>query len=199
MKKPTLYKDNLKNYRPVSNLNCLSRLPEKVVVNHLNSHINSSKLSNLYRSTYKIFHSNEAALLKIHKDVLSSTDDFKLTVLTLLDLSAAFDTVDHTILLGRLNEWFGITGKAVDWFKSYLTRRCQRIKLRDCMSFKSDLTFSIPQRSVLCPPTFTFLIRVSTFSFAYLQFAVLVFTTSGIYGIFAVTLISIVQNYLRIL
>ena len=82
-------------------------------------------------------------------------DAGKVTALTLLDLSAAFDTIDHTILLRRLDDWFGVTGKALDWFKSYLTGRRQRIKLGDCLSSKADLKFGLPQGSVLGPLVFT--------------------------------------------
>ena len=77
--------------------------------NRLNLHIYSSKLSNHYQSAYKTFHSTETALLKIHNDILSSMDNDKVTALTLLDLSAAFDTINHTILLSRLSEWFRLT------------------------------------------------------------------------------------------
>ena len=121
--------------------------------NHSNSHISSPKLSNHYHSAYKNFHSSETAS-KIHNDILSSMNNGKVTALTLLDLFAAFDTIDHTILLGRLNEWFGVTGKALDWLKSYLTGRCQRLKLGDCLSSKSYLTFGVPQGSVLGPLLF---------------------------------------------
>ena len=155
LKKPTLSKDNLKNYRPVSNLSFLSEILEKVVTNRSNSHIKSSQLSNHYQSAYINVQSYESVLLKIYNDILSSMDHGKVTSLTLLDLSAAFDTIDHTILLRRLNEWFAVTGKALDWFKSYPTRRCQRIKLDDCLSSKSYLTFGVPQRSVLGPLLFT--------------------------------------------
>ena len=82
-------------------------------------------------------------------------DAGKVTALTLLDLSAAFDTIDHTILLRRLDDWFGVTGKTLNWFKSYLTGRCQRIKLDDCLSSKADLRFGVPQGSVLGPLLFT--------------------------------------------
>ena len=78
-----------------------------------------------------------------------------MTALTLLNLSAAFDTIDHTILLSRLDDWFGVTGKALDWFKWYLTGRCQRIRLGDCLSSKADLKFGVPQGSVLGPLLFT--------------------------------------------
>ena len=110
-----------------------------------------SKLFSHYRSAYKKCHSTVTALLKIHNDIPSSMDNGKVTASTLLDLSAAFDTFDLTILLRRLDEWFGVTGKARDWFKSYLTGRCQRIKLGDGLSSKSDLTFGVPQGSVLGP------------------------------------------------
>ena len=108
----------------VSNLSFLSKVLDKVVVNQLHTHINSSNTSNQYQSAYRKFHSTETALLKIHNDILASMDAGKVTPLTLLDLFAAFDTIDHTILLGRLEDWFRVTGKALDWFKSYLTGRC---------------------------------------------------------------------------
>ena len=108
----------MKNYRPVSNLSFLSKVFEKVVVNQLNTHINSSNTSSQYQSAYRKFQSTETALLKIHNDILASMDAGKVTALTSLDLSAALDTVDHTILLRRLDDWFGVTGKALDWFES---------------------------------------------------------------------------------
>ena len=93
--------------------------------------------------------------LKIHNDMLSWMDDGRITALTLLDLSAAFDTIDHTILLRRLGDWFGVSGKALDWFKLFLTGRSQRIKLGNCLSSRSDLSFGVPQGSVLGPLLFT--------------------------------------------
>ena len=108
-----------------------------------------------YHSAYRKFHSTETALLKIHNDILASMDASKVTALTLLDLSAAFDTINHTILLRRLDYWFGVTGKALDWFKSYLTGRCQRIRLGDCLSSNAYLKFGVPQGSLLGPLLFT--------------------------------------------
>ena len=126
------------------------------MVNQLNSHTNSSNKFNQYQSAYRKFHSTKTALLKIHNDILASMDAGKVTALTVLDLSAAFDTIDHTILLRRLDYWFGVTGKALNWFKLYLTGRCQQIKPCDCLSSKVDLKFGVPQGSVLRPLLFTF-------------------------------------------
>ena len=81
----------------------------------------------------------------------SNMDGAKVTALTLLILSAAFDTIHHTILLRRLDDWFGVTGKALNWLKLYLTGRCQGIKLGECLSSKADLKFGVPQGSVLRP------------------------------------------------
>ena len=145
----------MNNYRPGSNISFLSKVLEKVVVNQLNTHINSSNASNQYQSAYRKFHSTETALMKIHNDVLAALDAGKVTALTLLDLSAAFDTIDLTIPLRRLDDWFGVTEKALDWFESYLTGRYQRIKLGDCLSSKADLKFGVPQGSVLGPLLFT--------------------------------------------
>ena len=154
-KQPSLNKDSMKNYRPVSNLSFLSKVLKKVVVNQLNTHINSSYTSNQYQSAYRKFHSTETALLKINSDILASIDASRVTALTLLGLSAPFDTIDHTILLSRLDDWFGVTGKALNWFKSYLTGRCQRIKIGDGLSSKADLKSGVPRGSVLGPLLFT--------------------------------------------
>ena len=155
LKKPTLNRDDMKNYRPVSNLSFLSKILEKVVASHLNSHINSSHTSNDYQSAYRKFHSIETALPKIHNDILSSMDDGRVTASTLLHLSAAFDTIDNTIILRRLGNWFGVSRKAFEWFKSYFTGRSQRIKLGNCLSSRSDLSFGVPQGPGLGPLLFT--------------------------------------------
>ena len=100
--------------------------------------------------------STETALVKIHNDSLSAMDEGKVMVLTLLDLSAAFDTTDHSMLLGRLEDWVGVTGRAHNWLRSYLTGRSQQVKLGECLSRKVNLPFGVPQGSVLGPLLFTF-------------------------------------------
>ena len=155
-KKPTLHKDNMKNYWSASNCSFLSQVLNRVVASQLNSHTNSSNKSNQYQCAYRKSHSTETALLKIHNDILSSMDDGEVTPLTSLTLSTAFDTIDHTILLRLwLNDWFWVIGKALGWFKLYLTGRCQRIRLGDCLSSRADLPFGVPRGSIFGPLLFT--------------------------------------------
>ena len=110
LKKTTLPKEELNSYRPISNHFLISKILEKVVANRLSSHIYINGLTNASQSAYKQFHSTETALLKVHNDINLNIDNGKVTALTLLDLSAAFDTIDHGILIKRLSTWYGISG-----------------------------------------------------------------------------------------
>ena len=114
-------KSGKKNYRPISNLPFISKLCEKVVVMQLTDHLLRNNLMEPLQFAYRPNHSVETALLRICNDILRSMDQRRITVLVLLDLSAAFDTVDHQILLHRLQSRFGVTGVVLDWFTSYLT------------------------------------------------------------------------------
>ena len=106
-------------------------------------------LHDLMQSAYKKHHSTESALLYIFDDVLSALDLKRLIMLILQDLSAAFDTVDHDILLNRLEKRLGITGKALAWFKSYLSDRTQSVRIKGMQSHEQPLRFGVPQGSVL--------------------------------------------------
>ena len=154
LKKPTLDKNNFKNYRPVSNLNFLSKLTEKAVANQIKAHINTFKLDNPFQSAYKAFHSTETALLSVQNDIYAAMGRGELTALTLLDLSAAFDTIDHHILLDRLRDWFGLCGNALDWIASYLKNRFQSVCIENIKSNPIELIFGVPQGSVLGPLLF---------------------------------------------
>ena len=105
----------------------------------------------MYQSAFKVLHSTETALLKVQNDILRAVDDNKSVILLLLDLSAAFDTVDHLILLSRLSHRFGIKGNALAWFDSYLKSRKQFVQIEDCQSSQRCLAHGVPQGSVLGP------------------------------------------------
>ena len=155
LKKPSLSTDDLNNFRPISNLNFISKILEKVVASRIQSHLSSNSLSSSFQSAYRIFHSTETTLLKIHNDLILAMDRGEVTSLILLDLSAAFDTVDHSILLTRLQNWFGLDGLSLDWFTSYLSSRSQAVSINDSISAFSTLSCGVPQGSVLGPLLFT--------------------------------------------
>ena len=98
LKKMSLDPDDLKNYRPVSNLSFLSKVLERIVLSQLNEHLNHNHLLSPLQSAYRPNHSTETALLRIVNDLLTAMDNNKICILTLLDLSAAFDTIVPTAL-----------------------------------------------------------------------------------------------------
>ena len=151
LKKSGLDKEVLKNYRPVSNLSFISKVLEKVVAKRLDDHMLDNNLYSSVQSAYRERHSTETALLKVQSDILTALDSGSGAVLLMLDLSAAFDTIDHGILLSRLNSLYGISGDALDWFKSYLSNRVQRVIIGDTVSECKGLNFGVPQGSVLGP------------------------------------------------
>ena len=155
LKKCSLPKDDLSSYRPISNLTFLSKLLERIIHNRLTTHLNTFSSLSPFQSAYRKFHSVETALLRIHNDLLLAIDKRQVTALILLDLSAAFDTIDHDILLSRLTSTFGICGPALDLLSSYLTNRHQFICIDSDSSDLTPLTTGVPQGSVLGPLLFT--------------------------------------------
>ena len=154
LKKPSLDKNLLKNYRPISNLPFLSKILEKVVLHKLLSHLQENNLSNPFQSAYRAGCSTETVLLRIVNDILSALDNDNISVLLLLGLSAAFDTLDHQILFSRLNSVFGIQSTALQWFHSYLSDRYQSTSVNNSSSSPSQLMYGVPQGPVLGPILF---------------------------------------------
>ena len=109
----------------------------------------SNCLSNVSQSAYKQFYSIETTLLKVHNDVTLNIGKGKVTALTLLDLSAAFGTIDRNILIKSLSLWYDISGTALSWFLSYLTGRHQTIKITNRFSAALPTSCGVPLGSVL--------------------------------------------------
>ena len=149
LKKDDLDPEVLKNYRPVSNLSFLSKVLERVVAARLTNYMTINQLHEPMQSAYRACHSTETALVRVQNDILRTLDQGGAAILVLLDLSAAFDTIDHSILLSRMESVLGVRGSALQWFKSYLLGRKQRIKINDDFSENQEILWSVPQGSVL--------------------------------------------------
>ena len=117
----------------------------------LNKYIDDHNVLPAYLSAYIAKYSTEVALIKIVNDILLNMDSQRVTAVVALDLSAAFDTVDHAILLKILENTYGIKGGALQWFRDYLQNRQTRVLIRDTMSEDKDLPFSVPQGSCAGP------------------------------------------------
>ena len=144
----------LDNLRPVRNLKFVSKLTEMAACNQVHSHVSANNLYTSLQSSYRKGHSTETALLKIVNDILLNMNKQHVTLLVLLDLSAAFDTVDHDILIQRLTTKFGINGVVFNWFKSYLEKRSQHVSVQGSVSEMFDLKWGVPQGSCLGPLLF---------------------------------------------
>ena len=154
LKKEGLDTKEFKNFRPVSNLPFLSKLLERVVARQLTDHMTKHGLHDSLQSAYRPKHSTETALLKIKCDIDQALERGEGTILLLLDLSAAFDTLDHNIILERLCKCVGVSDLALRWFASYLSDRQQCICIGDTKSHPVDLSIGVPQGSVLGPLLF---------------------------------------------
>ena len=117
-------------------------------------HLSSYKLLNSFQSAYLKSHSTETALLSVHDHIIRAMSLQQITCLCLLDLSAAFDTIDHSILIHRLTSWFGINGSVLSWLKSYLSNRSFYVNLTGTKSSIFQLLYGVPQGSVLGPLLF---------------------------------------------
>ena len=154
LKKQGLDSADPRSYRPISNLSVVSKLLERLVHRRIFDALNLQNLLPRLQSAYRRHHSTETAVLKVLSDILLAVDAGDLSVLALLDLSAAFDTVDHDILLQRLQTSFGIEGTVLNWFRSYLTGRNQYVRRGSSRSRPTALRFGVPQGSVLGPLLF---------------------------------------------
>ena len=141
----------LKNYRPISNLSFLSKVIEKAVQAQLQKHFGKPSLLPNHQSAYRQHHSTETTLLNMCDNILKHG---KCTSMVCLDLSAAFDTVNHKILLGILKSYFGNSDHALDWIFSYPSKRNFLVQIGQFTSKTIEIDFSFPQGSILGPILF---------------------------------------------
>jgi hypothetical protein len=154
LKKPSLDPDELKNFRPVSNLTFVSKVVERLVSEQITEYLQEHNLMPRLQSAYRRNHSTETALLRVISDLLAAMDHQQVSLLGLLDLSAAFDCVDHSILIERLEKTFGIRGTALSWITSFLADRTQQVSFGGRLSAIGRLICGVPQGSVLGPLLF---------------------------------------------
>ena len=125
-----------------------------MAADQIQSYLNKRDLFPSLQSAYQRHHSTETALFKVKNAILMSMKNQKFTLLV-LDLTAAFDTVDHRILLDRLQFDFQISGSALNWIESYVSNRAQRIYIDGVLSSNFNLKFGVPQGSCLGPLLFS--------------------------------------------
>ena len=151
IKKPGSDKNILKNYRPISQLTAFAKLLERIVSTQIISHLLAAKVLHPYQSAYMPGLRTETALCRINDDAINNKTG---SLMLFLDLSAAFDTLNHKIIIQRLIE-SGFSGKALDWLKSYTFDRMCRVSIGDYSSEYQKMTHGVPQGSVLGPLLFS--------------------------------------------
>ena len=151
LKKPTLDPSDTNNYRPISNLTFISKLLECIVLNQLNVCLQQFNLLPGLQSAYIHCHSTETAMLKVLSNAFVAADTGQAKLLDVLDLTAAYDTVDHAILIERLRLTFIVVDSALHWMTSYLTGRMQYVCYYGEVSTTTRVYCSVPQGLVLGP------------------------------------------------
>ena len=154
LKKIGLDVNDLSNYRPITYLTHLSKIIERAMLDQLVPFLEEVGVVPHYQSAYKKLHSTETALCKIHDDLVSNTCHGKASLLVLLDLSAAFDTVDHQLLLSDFSDC-GVESTALSLLESYLENREQCVAIGESRSEPTTLQYGVLQGSVLGPVLFT--------------------------------------------
>ena len=153
--KPLLKKIGLElitsNYQLVSNLSFLSKVLERCVINQFATHCDVNNLLPGYQLAYRRNYSCETALIKITNNCLWDMKNQMVTAMIAIDLSAAFDTVDHEILLDVLNKKIGVHNIALKWFNDYLSYRSCKVSLHGVHSKEHKLPFLVTQGSVAGP------------------------------------------------
>ena len=146
-------RDDVNNYRPISVIPIVAKVFERIVYDQLYAYLEEHDILYKNQSGFRATHSTVTALLEATDSWAYNIDNGKINGVIFLDLKKAFDTVDHQILLSKLN-YYGINGKSFKWFQSYLENRTQKCSVNGSLSSSCSLTCGVPQRTILGPLLF---------------------------------------------
>ena len=144
---------DLNNYRPISVISVIAKVFERIVYDQLYNFLTNEDIISNHQSGFRSLHSTATALLEATDNWAFNIDRGNVNAVVFLDLKKAFDTVDHDILLAKMN-LYGIQGIALDWFRSYLTNRTQRCLVNGSLSRICSLKCGVPQGTILGPLLF---------------------------------------------
>ena len=146
-------KDNVTNYRPISILPVFSKVLERIMYNRVYNHLDSKGVLYEKQFGFQRNNSTEHAILQLTRDITDSFEKGEYTRGVFIDLSKAFDTADHQILIKKL-QYYGIDGTVLEWFRRYLSNRKQYISSQDVSKNCLDIICGVPQGSILGPLLF---------------------------------------------
>ena len=174
-------KEIFSNYRPVSVLPCFSKILERLVFNRCTEFIENNKILNAKQFGFRVHHSTSMAIMQVVDKINDAVEKNETTIGVYLDLSKAFDTIDHDILLHKL-DYYGFRGIVLDWFRDYLSKRTQYVSYNDSKSDLKTILCGVPQGSILGPLLFILYINDITNTSTLLDFLLFADDTTILYS-----------------
>ncbi len=150
---------NLNNYRPISKLSVIAKILESIVSEQLKEFLVSNSILSRFQSGFRKNHSTVTATMKVLNDITCALDNGRSCAAVFIDLTKAFDTVNHGILLSRLYS-IGLSETALGWIRNYLKNRCQRVQIKGSISDSLSIESGVPQGSILGPLLFTYILTI---------------------------------------